>query len=77
MQGIDCENHQLKKDFVFCLEPGCNDRLVCKKCYVLDRKHDRHKFIMIEYLMENDENELKRIFDSEYLKNIEENMTAE
>ena len=29
---------------------------------------------MIEFLMENDENEIKRIFDDEYLKNMKEGM---
>ena len=29
---------------------------------------------MIEFLMENDENEIKRIFNDEYLKNMKEGM---
>jgi len=36
MESVECKKHHLKKDFIFCLEDGCKDRLACKKCYLVD-----------------------------------------
>ena len=45
-------------------------------CYVLDKKHDRHRLIMLKPFMDGNENEINRILGDEYLKNIKENMNA-
>ena len=76
MQALNCEKHQLKKDFVFCLESDCHDRLVCMKCYVLDQKHNGHRFVMLKFFMDDDQNEINRIFSHEYLQNIKQNMNG-
>ena len=73
---LNCQKHQIKKDFVFCLESDCDDRLVCMNCFVLDQKHNGHKLIMLKPFMDGNENEINRIFSDEYLKNIRENMNA-
>jgi len=67
----------MKKDFVFCLDSDCDDRLVCVNCYVLDKKHDRHRVIILKSFIDDNEDEIKRIFNYEYLKNIKENMNSE
>jgi len=66
----------MKKDFVFCLDSDCDDRLVCVNCYVLDKKHNDHTLIILKSFMDDNENEINRIFSHEYLKNIRENMNA-
>jgi len=76
MQALECQKHQIKKDFVFCLESDCDDRLVCMKCYVLDQKHDDHKVIMLKPFMNDDENEINRIFGDQYLQSIKQNMNT-
>ena len=68
MESLNCEKHKISKNFVFCLEKGCHDGLACEKCYALDKKHIDHKFVMIKYFMDNDEDEIKRIFDEEYIQ---------
>ena len=76
IQALECEKHKMKKDFIFCLESDCDDRLVCMKCYVFDKKHDRHRVILLKFFMDGDEDEINRILGDEYLKNIKENMNA-
>jgi len=76
MQVLDCQKHQLKKDSVFCLDSDCYDRLVCMMCYVLDKEHDNHRVIMLKPFMYDDENEVNRIFNHEYLQNIQQNMNG-
>ena len=66
----------MKKDFVFCLDSDCDDRLVCMKCFVLDKKHIDHRVIMLKPFMDGDQDEIKRLFSDEYLKNIKENMNV-
>ena len=72
---MNCEKHKLKNNFIFCLETDCQDRLACEKCYVLDQKHNGHKVIMVKYFIQNDEEELKRVLDDEYIKNMKDNKT--
>ena len=50
-----CDRHNMKKDYLLCLDNECDDRLICEQCYSLDHKHNGHRFIMIEQLMNNDE----------------------
>ena len=38
-----CEKHKIKKDYLFCMESRCRDRLCCEKCYSEDNKHNLHK----------------------------------
>ena len=66
----------MKKDFVFCLDSDCDDRLVCMKCFCLDQKHNGHRVIMLKPFMDGDQDEIKRLFSDEYLKNIKENMNV-
>ena len=66
----------MKKDFVFCLESDCDNRLVCMKCFILDHKHIDHRLIILKLFMDGDEDEINRIFSHEYLKNIKENMNT-
>jgi len=47
------------------------------KCFALDHKHNNHRFVLLKLFMDDDENEIKRIFSDEYLKNMKENMNAE
>ena len=77
MQGLDCEKHYLKRNFIFCLEPNCDDGLVCKRCLVLDKKHIDHRFIMVKPLLKDDEYEVKRIFDNEYIEKMKNDKDAE
>jgi len=70
MESLKCEKHKISKNFVFCLEKGCEDGLACKKCCILDKKHTDHNVVMVEFFMENDEDEIKRIFDQEYIQNM-------
>ena len=76
MQVLDCQKHQMKKDFVFCLDSDCDDRLVCVQCFVLDQKHIGHRLIILKPFMDDNENEINRIFSDQYLKNIKENMNG-
>ena len=61
---------------MFCLESDCDDRLVCVNCFGLDKKHNDHRVIMLKPFMDDDQDEINRIFSDEYLKNIKENMNA-
>lgn len=70
MEPLKCKKHRLSKDFIFCLDKGCDDRLVCKKCHVLDEKHSGHNFVMVEFFMQNDEDEFKRIFGENYVQDM-------
>ena len=67
MQPSKCEKHKLDKNFLFCLEQDCHDRLACKKCNVLDNQHCNHRFVMVDYFMDNDQDELERIFGQNYI----------
>ena len=69
---MDCKKHNLKKDFIFCLEPDCEDRLVCKKCYLIDQQHFTHKRICIEYFMETDYDEFLKIFNETYAQTMKD-----
>jgi len=51
---MKCKKHNLKNDYVFFINDGCNDRMICKKCLNLDKRHQDHKYICIEYFI-NDE----------------------
>ena len=48
---LDCEKHNKKKNYLFCLEDGCNNRLTCQLCHEHDKIHSNHNFILIEPLM--------------------------
>jgi len=62
---------------VFCLDLDCDDRLACIECYVFDKKHDRHRIFMSKSFMDGEEDEIKRVFNHEYLQSIRENMDSE
>ena len=70
MQSLKCDKHKINNNFVFCLEEGCADRLACKKCIVLDKKHTNHNVVMIKFFIKNDEDEIKRIFDKECIQSM-------
>ena len=77
MQSLNCDKHQLRRNYVFCLESKCDDGLVCERCFVLDQKHNGHKLIMVKCLIENDEYEIKRIFGEQYADKMKNGKTAE
>jgi len=65
---MKCEKHKLKKDYLLCLDDGCEDRLVCEKCFHIQHKHQNHKYILIKYFMENEDEEINRIFNKGYIE---------
>ena len=36
---MKCNKHNLDRDYLLCLDDGCDDRLICEKCYSLDNLH--------------------------------------
>ena len=58
-----CEKHQEKKDYIFCLERECRNRLCCEKCHFEDSLHKGHKSIKLRNFMKSEESELGRIFN--------------
>ena len=68
MSYIDCEKHQIKKDYLFCSNSRCKDRLVCKKCFHIDQDHIGHKYVHIKYFMEGDDHELRKIFSDTFIE---------
>jgi len=68
MSFINCQKHNLTKDFILCLEPDCYDRLVCETCFMVDQKHHNHQFIYIKYFIKGDHHEITKIFNQTYLE---------
>jgi len=31
---MNCDKHKIKKDFLFCFDKDCEDRLTCEKCFL-------------------------------------------
>ena len=52
----------MKKDQVFCLENDCQDRLICPLCFIRDRQHIDHNYIVIKGFQETNLSELTNIF---------------
>jgi len=48
---LECSKHKIKKDYLFCLESGCSNRLTCKKCYEQDHQHLNHDSVFIDGFM--------------------------
>ena len=69
----ECEKHQLNKDYLFCLESRCRDRLCCVKCHFEDSLHRNHKFIIISQFMKNEENEIGKVFNQTFIQTMKEN----
>jgi len=49
-----CYKHDLKKNYLFCLENGCEQRLGCELCYLEDQEHQGHRVILLKEFMENE-----------------------
>jgi len=49
---MKCNRHELKRDYLFCLDDGCKSRLGCIECQVVDEQHKGHRYIVIKELGE-------------------------
>ena len=62
MLRLKCSKHKLDKDTVFCLEEDCKERMACVMCIVRDQLHKDHHCIVIKGIIEDNSEELKRLF---------------
>ena len=61
--GVEyCEHHNKKKDYLFCLNNSCRERLVCDRCNARENIHRDHKMLVIKHFLNSDEEELKIAF---------------
>lgn len=74
---MNCEKHQMKRDYLFCLDQTCRDRLTCMKCYMRDQKHNGHNYVNIKSFMRKDEDQLARIFNTTLVQNIKQEKTLD
>ena len=67
-----CEIHQIKKDYLFCLEQNCEDRLCCIECYAKENLHKEHRCIILKDFLRSEESELGRVFNQKFLNAMKE-----
>jgi len=71
-----CHKHGIKKDYLYCLDIGCDDRFTCIECHVIDGKHYGHKHIIINEFIKNQQAEIESIFTKEYIQAMNRNTNA-
>lgn len=64
MELAICKKHNKQKNFLFCIEQSCKERLTCNKCYIKDKIHNDHQFILLEDLNNGNIEDLEESFDS-------------
>jgi len=74
---LNCKEHNIKKDYLFCLDDECDHRLGCIECQFDKHKHKGNQYLLIKEFIKNDSEELQRIFDKGYLKVRSENRDQE
>ena len=62
MSLVHCEYHNKKKDYLFCLNHACRERLVCDKCNARENLHRDHRVLLIRDFLKSDEEELRVAF---------------
>ncbi len=62
----------MKRDYLFCLENECEERLCCIECYVKDNLHKNHRCIILKDFMQSEESELARVFNQTFIQAMKE-----